>query len=136
MVFPLIAIWVTRTISTVLILVLRMQMLGVFVGAGLWTASVSGRIRTARVPPVRAHYRHPHAPRVGDLATAHSRRAFSRPLRLAVRSTTVTALPADTEATQTLTMTSASRSPFHCSVRVLVCSTRLPPVCSLVMLID
>ena len=65
-----------------------MQLLGLFVGAGvlLWAASVSGRIRTARVPRVRAHYRHSHAQRVGDLATVHSRRAFARPLRLAVRS--------------------------------------------------
>ena len=54
--------------------------------------SASGRIRTARVPRVRAYYRHPHAPRVEDVATAHSRRAFSRPLRLAVRSGPVTEL--------------------------------------------
>ena len=113
----------------VLILVLRMKLLGLFfvtAGVLLWAASVFGRIRTTRVPRVRAHYRHPHAPPlVGDLAKAHSRRAFARPLRLAVRSGPLqsqhSALPAETEATQTLTMTSASRSPFHCSVRVLVC---------------
>ena len=73
------------------------MLLAVFMRAGvlLWAASVFGgfgRTHTARVPRVRAHYRHPHAPRVGDLATAHSRRAFTRPLRLAVRSTPVTAL--------------------------------------------